>query len=143
LATIPSIAYGSTFYHDDKKGRKEFYKSFLSNASLTYTLKYAINRERPNGKNYSFPSGHTSATFQSASFIHKRYGLKKSLPLYLGAMFTGYSRIESEAHHTGDVIAGAIIGTLSSFYFTNEYNGFQIQPNIQNSNYGFTINKKF
>src|SRR5437868_2826908 len=38
----------------------------------TYTLKYSIAEERPNGNDsHSFPSGHTSISFAGAEFIRK------------------------------------------------------------------------
>lgn len=133
---IPSVAYGTTHYLDDKEGQHQFYKSFGTNLGVTYGLKYSIDKKRPNGGQHSFPSGHTSASFQGASFIHKRYGLKYAIPAYIGATFVGYSRVEADAHYTSDVIAGAVIGTLSSFYFTTEYKGFEIKPIAMNSGYG-------
>ena len=115
---IPASAYTATFVLDDKDGRNQFYKSFFTNLGVTHALKYAINKPRQeNNGDYSFPSGHTSAAFQGAAFIHKRYGFKYSIPAYLGASYVGWSRIEGESdqHDATDVIAGAAIGILSSF----------------------------
>jgi len=143
LILIPSLSYGTTLYLDDKEGENQFYKSFATNAGITYAVKYAVNRKRPNGKDYSFPSGHTSATFQSASFIHKRYGFKYAIPSYLGATFVGYSRVDAKAHYTSDVVAGAVLGTLSGFFFTSNYKGFQVHPISMNSGYGIGIKKSW
>ena len=71
--------------------------------------------------NDSFPSGHTSTTFQSASFIHKRYGFKYSIPAYALAGFTAFSRINADKHDGWDILAGAVIGIGSSYLFTTEY----------------------
>ena len=141
---IPSIAYGTTFYLDDKVGRTEFYKSFFANLAVTHGLKSVVNERRPNGSSKSFPSGHTSAAFQGAAFIHKRYGFEYSLPAYFAATYVGYSRVVSEKHYTHDVLAGAIIGTLSSFYFTSTYDGYSIQPVVMCERcYGFRIAKEW
>jgi len=134
---IPSIAYASTFYLDDKQGRNEFYKSFFSTSGVTHILKRTVREERPNGSNtLSFPSGHTSASFQGATFIHKRYGIKYAIPAYMGATFVGYSRIVAKQHYAHDVIAGAIIGSGFSYYFTKPYKYKKISysPIIYNSN---------
>ena len=141
LVLIPSLTLGTELYYDNQEGQTQFYKSFASNAIVTYGLKYGVDRTRPNGEKYSFPSGHTSATFQSASFIHKRFGLKYALPAYLGATFVGYSRVHTKAHHKSDVLAGAVIGTLSSFYFTSKYKDFEIKPIVMSSGYGVGIKK--
>jgi len=140
---IPSIAYGATFYVDDTDGRSQFYKSFASTVGITQLLKYTIDKKRPNGADKSFPSGHTSAAFQGAAFIHKRYGLKYAIPAYLGATYVGYSRVESDNHYVEDVIAGAIIGITSSFYFSTPYKGFYISPVANNGVYGINIATKW
>jgi membrane-associated phospholipid phosphatase len=140
LGLIPLSTYGTTLYLNDKEGKEQFYKSFATNATITYGLKYGVNRRRPNGEKHSFPSGHTSATFQSASFIHKRYGLTYALPAYIGATFVGYSRVHADAHYSSDVIAGAIIGSLSSFYFITPYKKVKIQPIVMKKGYGIGVN---
>lgn len=140
---IPSIAYGSTFYLDDSEGRNQFYKSFATTFAVTHGLKYTIDKKRPNGSDKSFPSGHTSTAFQGASFIHKRYGIKYSIPAYIGASFVGYSRVESDNHYVEDVLAGAAIGIVSSFYFTKPYKGFNIAPIAGNKTYGIVFSKQW
>ncbi|MCK4621250.1 MAG: phosphatase PAP2 family protein [Desulfuromonadales bacterium] len=138
---IPAIAYGTTFYLDDLEGRTQFYKSFFVNLAVTHGLKNTIEKKRPNGSDKSFPSGHTSAAFQGAAFIHKRYGWEYSLPAYIGASFVGYSRIESDNHYIEDVLAGAAIGIISSFYFAKPYKGVSITPFADKGNYGIRISK--
>jgi len=115
----------------------------LTNAGLTYGLKLITDKERPNGDKYSFPSGHTSISFQSAAFMHKRYGFKKSIPLYAAASFVGYSRVESDNHYVEDVIAGAAIGIVSSFYFTEPYKGVVVTPIVGKNFYGIQIGKQW
>ena len=139
--SIPVIAYGGTFCQHDDEGRWQFYQSFFTNAAVTFGLKYTVDEKRPNGKKHSFPSGHTSASFQGAAFVHKRYGLEYALPMYLGAAFVGYSRVESDNHHPVDVLAGAVIGTLSSFYFTTPRGDLMVTPSAENGVYGITISK--
>ncbi len=128
---IPLSAYGATFYMQDFAGRKQFYKSFLSNIGITHVLKRIVNKRRPeNNGDYSFPSGHTSAAFQGAAFIQKRYGWNSALPAYAAAAFVGWSRVEGESdkHDNADVLTGAAIGIFSSYYFTTHYKGITITP---------------
>ncbi len=139
LLLIPSIAYGATLYLSDKDGETQMYQSFFTTVGMTQALKYGINRQRPNGGDHSFPSGHTSAAFQGASFIHARYGWKYAVPAYMGASFVGYSRVYADKHYTSDVLAGAVIGTLSSFYFTTSYKGLNISPTANNGQYGIQV----
>jgi len=142
LAIVPAAAYGLTFKSDNNDGRKQFYKSILSTAAITYGLKKTIKKERPNAKDReSFPSGHTSLTFSSAAFIQKRYGWEYGLPAYAAASFVGWSRVESDNHHVEDVIAGALIGTVSAYWFTTPLKGnIQATPFIEDDTYGLMIN---
>jgi membrane-associated phospholipid phosphatase len=68
--------------------------------------------------NHSFPSGHTSTVFQGASFIHRRYGFKYSIPAYAIAGFTAFSRVYADKHGGFEIHAGAIIGIGSTYLFT-------------------------
>ncbi len=137
---IPAAAYGSTFYMDDHDGRIQFYKAIGASTATTYVLKYTVQRERPDGSNTrSFPSAHTMFAFQGATFIHKRYGFNYAIAAYLGATFVGYSRIEADKHYLSDVIAGAAVGWVSSWFFTDRYKQVDIQPIVKNSTYGLTL----
>lgn len=107
-------AVGKKDYH----GLGQFAESFALTTGLTYTLKPIINEKRPNGKKWSFPSGHTAAAFSASSFLWFRYGKAYGIPATIVAAAVGYSRIRAHAHYWHDVIAGAAIGTLSSFLFT-------------------------
>jgi membrane-associated phospholipid phosphatase len=140
---IPGLGYGATFYMDDREGRMQFYKSFAANLIVTHGLKYTVDKKRPNGSDKSFPSGHTSAAFQGAAFIHRRYGLRYAIPAYVGASFVGYSRVESDNHYVEDVIAGALIGMASSFYFTQAYNGVTVSAFVENGVYGIRMHKNW
>lgn len=133
---LPITAYVTTLAIDDKEGEISFYKSFASTVATTHALKYTVQEERPNNTdNNSFPSGHTSASFQGASFIHFRYGLKYAILPYLGAAFVGYSRVYAEKHYIHDVIAGAAIGSAFTWYFTQPYKvkGLELKPVVFNS----------
>jgi membrane-associated phospholipid phosphatase len=133
---IPLAGYGTTLYLEDEEGEIEFYKSFFSTFGATHMLKRTVRKERPDhSDNKSFPSGHTSASFQGATFIHRRYGIKYAIPAYLGATFVGYSRIYADKHDLTDVIAGMIIGSGFSYYFTTPYtfHGVEVQPVVYSS----------
>ena len=141
---IPATAYGSTFYMDDFDGQVQFYKSIAASTATTFTLKYTVKRERPDGSNdRSFPSAHTMFAFQGATFIHQRYGFTYSIAAYLGAVFVGYSRIEADKHYLGDVLAGAAIGSLSSWFFTDHYNNIAVQPMAKHGSYGLYVAYKW
>ena len=67
---MPALALGSTvIWTDGQKGGLQATKVLTGTLLVTYTLKLSINKERPDGGDYSFPSGHTSVAFASAGFI--------------------------------------------------------------------------
>ena len=118
---IPIAGLGYTYYADDVPGRKQFWNSYLSSLSLTYLLKYTINKERPNGHCCeSFPSGHTASAFAGAMFIQKRYGSKYGIPSLILASFVAYSRVHAKKHFWEDVIAGALISTTANLILTDK-----------------------
>lgn len=141
---LPATAYVATFAMDDPEGRNQFYKSFLTNIAVTYAIKYAADKPRPEGNGgQAFPSGHTSTSFQSATFIHRRYGLKYGIPAYAAATYVGWSRVEGESdkHDFSDVAAGAAVGIISGYYFTTPYKGFTVTPAADSKSIGFVISK--
>ena len=93
-----------------------------TNFIVTFGLKYSVNRTRPyitypelqpykHNKDASFPSGHTSFSFNTATSLTilfpKWY---VAVPAYAWAGSVGYSRMYLGMHYPTDVLAGAIIG---------------------------------
>lgn len=87
-------------------------RSQMLNAILTRGLKLATSRERPGGSSDSMPSGHTSASFTTASVLGGHFGPKVGIPAYAFAGFIGWTRIRDNAHWLTDVIVGGAIGTV-------------------------------
>ncbi|PKG51749.1 phosphatase PAP2 family protein [Olleya sp. 1-3] len=146
LIALPVTTLASTFLIDDTKGSWQFVKSLVLTEALTYGLKLSVNKPRPDASNnHSFPSGHTSTTFQSASFLHMRYGFKYSIPAYALAGFTAFSRIDAKKHDSWDILVGAIIGIGSSYLFTTEYQKqhMELSFNSKDDNYSLGFIYKF
>jgi membrane-associated phospholipid phosphatase len=81
---------------------------------LTQGLKFAVNRTRPNGGRYSFPSGHASATFATADVIEQHFGWRAGALAYAGAAYVLLSRVGEHAHYPSDTIFGAALGIASA-----------------------------
>ena len=141
---IPAVAYGSTFYMDDEEGREAFYWAYGTTMATTVALKYTVREKRPdNDDRDSFPSGHTSSAMTGAVFIHRRYGFTYAIPAYLGVIYTGYSRIHVNRHHPRDVLAGAVIGAVSGWYFVDPLQKLNVTPEVGSDYKGIQINYKF
>jgi membrane-associated phospholipid phosphatase len=81
---------------------------------LVEPLKFAVRRERPDGSNrQSFPSGHASVTFATATVIERHLGWRKSVLGYAIASYVAMSRIHDNRHYLSDVIFGAAVGTVA------------------------------
>lgn len=92
---------------------------------IVHSLKRLLSRERPYNileqlntfgitlKDYSFPSGHTAASFSIATTIALNIP-KISIIVFFIAIIVAISRIYLGVHYPTDVAAGIIIGCLSS-----------------------------
>lgn len=138
---ILASGLGSTiFYEDGSEGTIQFLKSFVTSQLVTEGLKRVTHKRRPNEACCgSFPSGHASKAFMGAGFIHKRYGLKYAVPAYIAATYVGHSRVHANQHFVEDVVAGAVVGILSSFYFVEKHKGFKVTPVMSNDVYGIYV----
>lgn len=150
---------GAGEWSDDKKMADTgivTLEALLVTVIATESLKYATNRNRPDGRdNMSFPSGHASSTASLAASVSEMYDwdLRIAVPLYMVTAFVGASRIQSNDHHLSDVIAGITLGTLvgSSFAkYQKEKNheksiakDISIVPVLDGSCKGIVLNWKF
>ena len=101
--------------------------SALANTGATSMLKRIVNRPRPAASypdirafeaemQYSFPSGHTSNAFMTAtamSLAFKKWYV--AAPCFVWAGAVGYSRMHLGMHYPSDVLAGAIVGAGSAW----------------------------
>jgi membrane-associated phospholipid phosphatase len=82
--------------------------------TVTGVLKKTAQRERPDGSDLrSFPSGHTSVSFASATVLQRELGWKVGIPAYAAASYVAMARIEKKKHFLSDVAFGAAIGVLA------------------------------
>ncbi|MFG0455627.1 phosphatase PAP2 family protein [Shewanella mangrovisoli] len=142
---LPASALGATlFYEEGNEGSWQLLKAAVSSRVIVEGLKLGVSKDRPDGSgDDSFPSGHTSDSFMAATFIQQRYGWQYGLPAYLAATYVGYTRVESDKHYLEDVLAGAAIGALAGWYFTEPYKGITVTPLAHNGVYGLYISGQF
>jgi membrane-associated phospholipid phosphatase len=91
---------------------RDLLRAQILGASWAYALKYAVNRTRPNGDPRSFPSGHATAAFATATVLQEHYGWKLGVPMYAVAAYVGLERVTQQKHWPSDVVVGAALGTI-------------------------------
>ncbi len=113
--------------HDDRLMRNAAVMGAgtVLNIGITAAIKYTVNRARPfvtypdivdkSHKTYhdpSFPSGHTSTAFATATALSLEYPKWYVIaPSFAFAGTVAYSRMHLGVHYPSDVLAGAIIGS--------------------------------
>lgn len=124
------IAVTGFIMHDDKLKKDALYMgaAFLFSSVVTQTTKRIVDRQRPFEKypfivkrddesgGLSFPSGHTSAAFCTATSLALRYPKWYVIaPAYLYAASVGWARMYQGVHYPSDVLAGALVGAGSAW----------------------------
>lgn len=92
---------------------------------LSFILKKVTNQTRPDGKAYSFPSGHTANAFAGATMLSLKYGQGyRWVPYaaYVVASCVGVMRLANNKHYLSDVLFGAGLGilTMKAAYWTHK-----------------------
>jgi membrane-associated phospholipid phosphatase len=139
----PVIMAGAGLIRDDDKIlRNAFVMAAASivNAGVTTALKYSINRKRPfetypdifqkaKAGSPSFPSGHTSSAFATATSLSLAYPeWYVIVPSFAYAGTVAYSRMHLGVHYPSDVAAGAVIGAGCA-YLTYKVNKALLNKN--------------
>jgi membrane-associated phospholipid phosphatase len=126
----PILIFGTGLIEKDQELKQEgllIGASFLVTTIFATTLKHAVNRARPfetypdiqkmaAGGSSSFPSGHTSDAFSTATSLSLAFPKWYVIaPSYIYASAVGYSRMHLGVHYPSDVLAGALVGAGSAF----------------------------
>jgi len=135
IGTPTAIAAAGLISHDRTVLRNAcvIMASTVMNVAVTNALKYSVNRERPFAtypdiikkagcSGPSFPSGHTSNAFATATSLSISYPeWYVIIPSFAFAGTVAYSRMRLGVHYPSDVVAGAIIGAGCA-YLTHKIN---------------------
>ncbi|MBQ0024051.1 MAG: phosphatase PAP2 family protein [Prevotellaceae bacterium] len=115
--------------------------AFAFSAGTTKLLKSTVKETRPDGTDeHSFPSGHTSFAFASATILAREYGYISpwiSVGSYATATATQVLRVKHGKHWVSDIYSGAGIGMVSAslaYYLTDRIfgtKGIQTPPEVR------------
>jgi undecaprenyl-diphosphatase len=112
---------------DRKRGRQALHQVvpplWLATMAVEYPIKSYFRRRRPfidvvqaisvgrKPGTFSFPSGHSASSFAGAWLLRRHY--PELTPLwYLLATTVAFSRVYVGVHYPGDVVSGAVAGTV-------------------------------
>lgn len=124
-----SIVVASYIREDKKLFQKgiDMSLALVTSSASTFILKRIVNRKRPAytypdiqafeiQQNYSFPSGHTSNAFCTATSLSLNFPRWYVIvPSFAWAGVVGYSRMHLGVHYPSDVLAGALLGAGSAY----------------------------
>ncbi|HYU79650.1 MAG TPA: phosphatase PAP2 family protein [Vicinamibacterales bacterium] len=102
------------------------------NTLMTQGIKVAVHRTRPDEGRFSFPSGHASGTFATASVLQRQFGWRVGLPAYGLAAYVAGSRVQEDRHYASDVIFGAAVGIVAGRTVSIQRGGrrFEVTPAV-------------
>jgi len=136
MATAGYIKHDKTLIRNGYTGLA----AIAINGGVILILKYSVNRDRPfvtypditqksKAGSPSFPSGHTSSAFATATSVSLAYPKWYIIaPSYAWAGTVGYSRMHLGVHYPSDVLAGALIGSGCA-YLTYKVNQKLLKKN--------------
>lgn len=134
MVLVPLTAYGIAQHKDDDEGKKQLLRS-LGAGIVAHAISAAVFDRtsygvRPNGRPYSFPSGHVQFVTSGAAFLQDRYGWRYGLPAYVAAAYVATIRVNTGHHRWRDVAGGAALAFGVSKLFVTPQNATHLAPVI-------------
>lgn len=147
LAGSTLAAYGIGHWTDKPRVRHladDALRAQVVAATLTFGLKYSVRRERPDETSAdSFPSGHASGTFATATVLTRHLGVKAAIPAYVTATFVSVSRINQHRHWVTDVAFGAGLGVAAGWNGNPHTGKWAIAPDVGRSQIAVNVSRMF
>ena len=140
------------YYWDDNKEHWQSHLRALGWATLTVTfLKYSFGKQRPGNKDayVSFPSGHTSTAFATATSLSYVYGWQAAWIAYPIAAMVGASRMADDMHWISDVVGGAFLGVIVGRATSSEESilkrdsSYHLLPSVNSDSLALNYYKEF
>jgi membrane-associated phospholipid phosphatase len=102
--------------------------------AMTTGIKLSVRRGRPDGTQFSFPSGHASVSFAAATVVQRHFGWTAGIPAYAAASYVAASRVQAQRHYLSDVAFGAVVGIVAGRTVTigRGDHRFAVEPMVPN-----------
>jgi membrane-associated phospholipid phosphatase len=129
-ATVPLSLFTCSLIKKDKQRTAESVyigASIATSLLASAVIKNAFSRARPynshpdliasedNENSFSFPSGHTAASFALATSLSLKYPKWYIIaPSYFWASSVAFARMQKGVHYPSDVFGGMLVGTCSA-----------------------------
>jgi membrane-associated phospholipid phosphatase len=129
--------------HNEKAANvgRDVVRAQLLSQALVQTLKFSVRRARPDGSNrQSFPSGHSSSAFATATVLQRHYGWKVGAPAYALGGYVALARMSWNKHHVSDVVMGAGMGIAAARTVTMSVAKSKFNLGVQPQTGGASIN---
>ena len=144
---IPAFAGTVSLFDSDQqyKATRDFIGVFGTSTLIMVSLKVNLDRSRPNGGRFAFPSGHTSSAFTGAAYIHYYMGWEFGIPAYALASYVAWSRVYANKHHVEDVIGGMALGIICGYLLPRLHQHEQVSLGLMQDNdaQGITLRYNF
>lgn len=123
----------------------DLFRAQVINGAITLGMKALVNRRRPDGTPWGYPSGHTSVSFASAAVVYRHFGPFVGVPAFVVSTYIGLSRLQANKHYLSDVVAGAALGGYIGYKIAGRSEGktsLRISPTVGSQN-GLMLQMKF
>lgn len=113
---------------NDREGIVQLGLSSVTGIAINYGLNACVKKDRPEmplnpgwSDHHAFPSTHTMAAFDGATFLMRRYGWEWGVPAYAVSTYVAWGRTYTKHHDGWDVLAGAVVGTGAALIYTSPF----------------------
>jgi membrane-associated phospholipid phosphatase len=122
---------------------RDIVRAQVLSQTLVQAAKFTVRRQRPDeSNNKSFPSGHSSSAFATATVLQRHYGWKVGVPAYALGGYIALARMAWNRHHATDVVMGAGFGIASARTVTMSVAKAKfsvgVQPQVGGASLNFT-----
>ena len=141
--SVATFGMGKLFANPELESfGRDLVRAQIVTQGLTQAGKYTVRRMRPDGSSKkSFPSGHSSGTFATATVIQRHFGWRLGAPSYGLASYVAASRLSENKHYLSDVVFGAAVGILvgRTVTFGIGQSRFQVSPAVVPAGAGLRV----